>query len=1006
MHLHEALARRVAQWRADGYPHARFPAIAEILAYQTIPAPDGLAGAADTLRFLRLPQLRALETYWYLRLVEGTPRVVDLYRRLFPETTDFLDALGLSHRDLVNIVVNHGLDALLARIREDDDFVRTYKLEAVRETLTLAYPSYILALAMGAGKTILIGAIIATEFAMAQEYPDADFVQNALVFAPGKTIIEALRELAEVPYDLILPPRMYGGFAAAVSLTFTRDGAPDIPVIPGSLFNIVVTNTEKIRIQKEAVRKSDLGSLFSARAEDEARREVANLRLRRIASLPHLAVFSDEAHHTYGQSLLGKWTRDPETGESVFREAGIKKVRRTVDYLAENTNVLCVVNTTGTPYFQRQPLKDVVIWYGLSQGIRDGILKDVEGNIYAYDYDDAAAADLVREIVTDFFRDYGDVRLPDGAPAKLALYFPQTDDLAELRPAVEAALAAAGQPATIVLRNTSESPKEEVDAFNRLNDPRSPHRVILLVNKGTEGWNCPSLFACALLRNLKKSNNFVLQAATRCLRQVPGNTRPARIYLSRANQSILDRQLQETYGESLRDLEHTPRERGTATLQLRKYRMPPVCVTRTVRTVVRVESPGAQPLRLERPVVPPAEIERITLTLANERATRRVLRAAGEAVSIDVAGDALDVRSAAVELASNYHADVWPLYDELARLYPEGEVPLGHLPALGEQIERQTRSYTVKEERVDVALALVRLDPRTGEPDPRGWRRTTREDGEVVYTAEIAYYKDRADLLLRLSDVRGLEHDLGFHYDPYDFDSRPERDFFTRVLRELDEDPGDVEDVYFTGALTDPGKTEFFVEYLDEKGRWRRYSPDFLIRRRDGRCVIVEVKAERDREHPIHGERGRKAMKLHEWEELNPEQLRYRMVFTRDDVVPMDAVTKVLRSIDLGAQPRAVRPLAVPEALLREFGEKWGVAKLELFGSVARGEDRPDSDVDVLVTFKDGVEVGWDIVEMERELADVLGRPVDLVPRKAVEESDNPIRRRSILENARPIYTA
>ena len=174
----------------------------------------------------------------------------------------------------------------------------------------------------------------------------------------------------------------------------------------------------------------------------------------------------------------------------------------------------------------------------------------------------------MREIVTDFFRDYGDVRLPDGAPAKLALYFPQTDDLAELRPAVEAALAAAGQPATIVLRNTSESPKEEVDAFNRLNDPRSPHRVILLVNKGTEGWNCPSLFACALLRNLKKSNNFVLQAATRCLRQVPGNTRPARIYLSRANQSILDRQLQETYGESLRDLEHTPRERGTATLQL------------------------------------------------------------------------------------------------------------------------------------------------------------------------------------------------------------------------------------------------------------------------------------------------------------------------------------------------------------------------------------------------------------------------------------------------------
>jgi hypothetical protein len=50
---------------------------------------------------------------------------------------------------------------------------------------------------MGAGKTALIGAVFATEFAMAMEYPDGPFVENALVFAPGKTIIESLRELAE-----------------------------------------------------------------------------------------------------------------------------------------------------------------------------------------------------------------------------------------------------------------------------------------------------------------------------------------------------------------------------------------------------------------------------------------------------------------------------------------------------------------------------------------------------------------------------------------------------------------------------------------------------------------------------------------------------------------------------------------------------------------------------------------------------------------------------------------
>ena len=103
-----------------------------------------------------------------------------------------------------------------------------------------------------------------------------------------------------------------------------------------------------------------------------------------------------------------------------------------------------------------------------------------------------------------------------------------------------------------MLVHTSKTGTDTLDAFNRLNDPRSEHRVILLVNKGTEGWNCPSLFATALARQLSTSNNFVLQAASRCLRQVPGNDRSARIYLSADNRSMLDRQLQETYGETHR----------------------------------------------------------------------------------------------------------------------------------------------------------------------------------------------------------------------------------------------------------------------------------------------------------------------------------------------------------------------------------------------------------------------------------------------------------------------
>ncbi|MBC8253145.1 MAG: hypothetical protein H8E35_03840, partial [Ardenticatenia bacterium] len=211
-HLYEKLQEKVAAWRKDGYPVDRYPAIAEILEYATLPE-------SGTLRFLRAAQLRALETYWYLRLVEGTPHIFDLYTRTYPRTTELLEALGLDSDPIKELVVDEGKEALWERLRSDEAFVKEQRLESVHETLTLDYPSYILALAMGAGKTILIGAIVVTEFAMALEYPGASddgfrFVQNALVFAPGLTILESLRELADVDWSQVLPPRLYRPFEA------------------------------------------------------------------------------------------------------------------------------------------------------------------------------------------------------------------------------------------------------------------------------------------------------------------------------------------------------------------------------------------------------------------------------------------------------------------------------------------------------------------------------------------------------------------------------------------------------------------------------------------------------------------------------------------------------------------------------------------------------------------------------------------------------------------------
>ena len=192
----------------------------------------------------------------------------------------------MTHPDMRDLALDIGFDGLIDKVREDDEFVKKYKLEALRETLTLDYPSYILALAMGAGKTVLIGAIFASEFAMAQEYPDNGFVENALIFAPGKTIIESLRELAEMQYEAVLPPRMYKSFAATLKLTFTRDGDPDIPVTRGSSWNVIVTNTEKIRIQKENIRKSDWGQCSAVPKKMKPKRMLPTCACRRLPACP------------------------------------------------------------------------------------------------------------------------------------------------------------------------------------------------------------------------------------------------------------------------------------------------------------------------------------------------------------------------------------------------------------------------------------------------------------------------------------------------------------------------------------------------------------------------------------------------------------------------------------------------------------------------------------------------------------------------------------------------
>lgn len=99
--------------------------------------------------------------------------------------------------------------------------------------------------------------------------------------------------------------------------------------------------------------------------------------------------------------------------------------------------------------------------------------------------------------------------------------------------------------------------------------------------------------------------------------------------------------------------------------------------------------------------------------------------------------------------------------------------------------------------------------------------------------------------------------------------------------------------------------------------------------------------------------------------------------------------------------------ISIDRKKIAKFCHRWKITELALFGSVLRDDFRLDSDVDVLVPFSPDAE--WsllDHIEMEEDLSVILGYKVDLVSRRAIEHSENWIRRKAILETAESYYVS
>ncbi len=95
--------------------------------------------------------------------------------------------------------------------------------------------------------------------------------------------------------------------------------------------------------------------------------------------------------------------------------------------------------------------------------------------------------------------------------------------------------------------------------------------------------------------------------------------------------------------------------------------------------------------------------------------------------------------------------------------------------------------------------------------------------------------------------------------------------------------------------------------------------------------------------------------------------------------------------------------LVLPTARIAQICRRYHVKELSVFGSHARGDARPDSDIDFLVEFQPGAPVGLiEYAALMRELSTLLGCKVDLVSKKALK----PLLRDAVLREVRLAYAA
>lgn len=786
----QAIQQKVAIWRHNGYPRIDKETL-NILTH------------IKKVGFLHEPQIEALETYIYLKEILGNKSSAEIVKVIFDNEKDLISSLGLSKEEAYELVFDKNKEEKInRRIHEQYN--------------SIDYANQVYALTMGAGKTILMGTMMLYDFVLSFYHPgDRRFAKNALVFAPDTTIIESLKEIKSFDYTKVLP-REYQTVALNIKYHYLE--STDTPLTPIGNYNVVVSNSQKI-ILKTRHTEENQTALF--RDESTLRnRAVENKRLQAIRELNDLIVFVDEAHHSFGTTL----------------EGSLKKTKETINFIHKEgkTPLVAVVNLTGTPYIGGKMISDVVYHFGLNSGIEKGILKQVR----FLGYSNVKTQEFIEDVVDKFWNEYSEKRLEEKLP-KIAFYAASIEDLrTELRPKIEAILSKLKIPQDKILEYHTKEEKSK-DEFLQLDTQGSEKQFILLVGKGTEGWNCRSLVACALYRK-PHSSIFVLQSSTRCLRSIGDNSTTATIFLSDENYKVLDRELKNNFATTIEDIGNLEQKTIEHTLVVEKKKK--VKVKKKLKEIISATSKDIGKLKIDWQNFNPQNylpyIAESGILLNAEQKAQYTQKLSREELPIKGNLTFYEI----VEIINRYTLlpclminDIL-LGSHLAGHSREGGNPKNIKKVITERINHNLSNLTFAIEQI--LKSAYKYEER---------EIIIEEELELTrqYPFKINVVQNKNDLVVYKTDV--AEGRLGFHINPYNFDSRNEKGLFAYLREVLDKDEAII-DVYFTGGVSETVHNDFYFEYFSPtEKKLARYFPDFLIETTKNRFLVIEVKTNQEK---------------------------------------------------------------------------------------------------------------------------------------------------------------